>query len=115
MDKRACIMAEQNLAIPVSELKTIRLVCLRAGCGGSVEFPSNRLTGLVGGHRLCPSCNLPFNISNIAGGGVGGLHGLGLALQNLGGPGAVAAAGAGPGGPGVPAEFRVEFVIPAPE
>ena len=107
-------MAENILRIPLSELVTFRLVCLSANCGGVVEFPCHRLTALAGGLVLCPSCNTPFAIPNIAGGGVGGLQGLGMALQNLGGAGAVAAAGAGAGGPGVQPAFRAEFVIPAP-
>jgi hypothetical protein len=98
-------MAENVLKIPLAELATVRVVCLSQNCNGAVEMPSARLTALVGGPIHCPSCNQPFAIPNLA--NIGGLRALGMAMQNLGGPGAI-------GGAAQPT-YRVEFVIPGPD
>lgn len=112
-------MAERTLRIPLAELATVRLVCLRQDCGGVSEFPSHRLSGLAGGAILCPSCNHPLAIPTFPGSQMSALRVLGTALNTLGLPPLVAApavGGAAVGAVGGPAQptYRIEFVIPNP-
>lgn len=86
---------EKTLKVPLSELRTVRLVCNRADCGGVAELPTDRLDGLTGAVS-CPSCGHALTPRTI--GSISGLKALGMTLKSLAGE------------PG----FSVEFVLLAP-
>ncbi len=50
------------------------------GCGGVIEFPSDRLEAILP-EVLCPSCSKPIVIPNV--GAIRGLKALGMVLATL--------------------------------
>jgi uncharacterized protein YbaR (Trm112 family) len=92
------MVMEKKLTISLDEIKTIRVVCKVADCGGVIEMPANRLEALTG-MLVCPSCARNFPLRQlIALGGSNPLRALGVALREL----------------SCDPEFSVEVVLPAP-
>ena len=56
-------MRKQITIVPVSELTTVRIVCLNNGCNGIVEMPVSRLKppdNYTHDRFECPLCGNPF-------------------------------------------------------
>jgi hypothetical protein len=54
-------MSKKLLEILLSELKIIRLVCAKQGCGGIAEIPIGKLISVP--HLGCPVCGQSFNVN----------------------------------------------------